>query len=289
MYFGAPIVYSVCRRWPRFRKTSVIAGFVVIIASLIGASFATTPFQLLATQGILYGIGGAAHYFPAFLYLDEWFFARRGTAYGIVWAGGGAAGLALPLTMQWILSEYGFRTALRVWAVTSIILATPAMVFPQRSTTHPSRLHRPSKSGDRFSQRPSFLDLPFWQHHSRIRLLSTDLLYALLRTRCRTQTHRRHHRRFPDKCLYYAGLGHCRMVRRPLSRHHRRKHLYPRHLNLHLPLLGFRNLRTHVIHLCHLIRHFRRRLCIHMGRRHCPLETQLPKCRDWNGGYAFCG
>ncbi|THW31083.1 putative MFS monocarboxylate transporter [Aureobasidium pullulans] len=129
MYFGAPIVYSVCRRWPHFRKMSVIAGFVVIIASLIGASLATTPFQLLATQGILYGIGGAAHYFPAFLYLDEWFFARRGTAYGIVWAGGGAAGVALPLTMQWILSEYGFRTALRVWAVTSIILATPAMFF----------------------------------------------------------------------------------------------------------------------------------------------------------------
>ncbi|THX24525.1 putative MFS monocarboxylate transporter [Aureobasidium pullulans] len=137
MYFGAPIVYSVCRRWPRFRKISVIAGFVVIIASLIGASFSTTPFQLLATQGILYGIGGAAHYFPAFLYLDEWFFARRGTAYGIVWAGGGAAGLALPLTMQWILSEYGFRTALRVWAVTSIILATPAIFFLKgRLPTH---------------------------------------------------------------------------------------------------------------------------------------------------------
>lgn len=129
MYFGAPIIYSILRRYPRLRKPFCIAGYIILLIALLGASFAQTFPQLLATQGILYAIGGSIHYFPAFLYLDEWFFARKGIAYGAVWAGGGAAGIALPLTMEWLLERYGFRTALRTWTVVSFVLTTPAIFF----------------------------------------------------------------------------------------------------------------------------------------------------------------
>ncbi|KAK3937040.1 putative MFS monocarboxylate transporter [Diplogelasinospora grovesii] len=129
MYFAAPLVYGVLRRFPQYRKTCSVFGFVVLLAGLIGASFATTVPQLLATQGVLYAIGGSLHYFPAFLYLDEWFIQRKGIAYGTVWAGAGASGIAIPLTMEWILRTWGFRTALRTWAVVTIILTTPALIF----------------------------------------------------------------------------------------------------------------------------------------------------------------
>ncbi|KAF2149655.1 putative MFS monocarboxylate transporter [Myriangium duriaei CBS 260.36] len=129
MYLSAPLVYGCLRRYPWLRKPFAVGGYVIVLISLIGASFANTVPQLLGTQGILYGIGGSIHYFPAFLYLDEWFFARKGQAYGVVWAGGGAAGVALPLSLQWVLSHYGFRTALRTWAVVSFILTAPAIYF----------------------------------------------------------------------------------------------------------------------------------------------------------------
>ncbi|KAF2223479.1 major facilitator superfamily domain-containing protein [Elsinoe ampelina] len=127
MYFGAPVVYGVLRRWPRLRKPACVAGFVVLEAGLVAASFAQTIPGLLGTQGVLFAVGGCVHYFPAFLYLDEWFFARKGLAYGVVWAGTGVAGVALPLTLQWILRTWGHQTALRTWAVVSLILTPPAV------------------------------------------------------------------------------------------------------------------------------------------------------------------
>ncbi|TKX18490.1 MFS transporter-like protein 174 [Elsinoe australis] len=127
MYFGAPVIYSILRAYPRLRKPACIVGFVILEIGLISASFSNTIPQLLGTQGILYAIGGCIHYFPAFLYLDEWFFARKGLAYGVVWAGAGTAGVALPLTLSWILRVWGFRTALRVWAITTFILTVPAI------------------------------------------------------------------------------------------------------------------------------------------------------------------
>lgn len=129
MYFSAPVVYSVLRKFPHHRKACSVVGFLILLAGLVGASFARTVPQLLATQGVLYAIGGSIHYFPAFLYLDEWFIQRRGLAYGIVWAGGAASGVAIPLVMDWVLSHWGFRTALRTWAVVSVVVTTPALVF----------------------------------------------------------------------------------------------------------------------------------------------------------------
>ena len=129
MYFAAPFVYSVLRKWPRFRHASTYVGFGILLAALIAASFAQTVGQLIATQGVMYSIGGALHYFPTLLYLDEWFVQRKGVAFGVICAGGGAAGVAIPFTMDWVLNRYGFRTALRVWAVAVAVLTTPFLYF----------------------------------------------------------------------------------------------------------------------------------------------------------------
>ncbi|KAL2129627.1 hypothetical protein VTI74DRAFT_7508 [Chaetomium olivicolor] len=125
MYLVAPIVYCALRKFPSYRKTCTITGFIIAMASLLGASFANTVPQLLATQGVLYALGGSLHYFPAYLYLDEWFVRRRGLAYGVFIAGAGAAGIVIPLSMEWILHTWGFRTALRVWVAVCMLLTTP--------------------------------------------------------------------------------------------------------------------------------------------------------------------
>jgi nitrate/nitrite transporter NarK len=156
MYLVAPIVYCALRKFPRYRKPCTVVGFVISMASLIGASFANTVPGLLATQGVLYAVGGSIHYFPAFLYLDEWFVRRRGLAFGIFIAGGGAAGVVIPLTMAWILDTWGFRTALRVWVVVCVVLTTPVffMVKARLPDQHADR--GPHKFEFRFLKSAAF-------------------------------------------------------------------------------------------------------------------------------------
>lgn len=129
MNFGAPVVYMFLRRYPAWLKLVPVMGYIFLLISLIGASFATTVPQLLATQGVLSGLGGCLNYYPTFVWIDSWFVARRGLAYGIAWGGSAAAGVVAPLAMQWMLTNWGFRITLRVWAVVSMVLMTPALVL----------------------------------------------------------------------------------------------------------------------------------------------------------------
>ena len=128
MYLGAPFAYGALRSYPHYRKACMITGLVISVLSLVGASFASNTSQLIATQGVLYAFGGIINYSPAFLYLDEWFVDRKGFAFGVVIAGGGVAGTIVPLTLEWILRTWGFRTALRAWTVFSSVLTTLAIL-----------------------------------------------------------------------------------------------------------------------------------------------------------------
>ncbi|KAG9521468.1 putative MFS monocarboxylate transporter, partial [Aureobasidium melanogenum] len=129
MYVSAPFWFIVLKMNPRFRRPSVFVGFVVMIASLVGASFAKSVSQLIATQGVLYAIGASMHYYPLFIYLDEWFVLRRNFAFGCICAACGAGGVIIPFALDWVLRTYGFRTALRTWAVVAVVLTTPAIYF----------------------------------------------------------------------------------------------------------------------------------------------------------------
>jgi MFS family permease len=78
---------------------------------------------------VLCAIGSGLLFSPTTLYLDEWFSARKGMAYGIMWAGKNIAGVILPFVMQSLLASYGPRTALRVWAIALLILTAPLLFF----------------------------------------------------------------------------------------------------------------------------------------------------------------
>jgi MFS family permease len=129
MYMAGLVLFPLYKRYPRLANTLKWTGLPLMAASLIGASFSQTVNHLIITQGAIYGLGGCVVYYPTLLYLDEWFVQRKGLAYGIMWAGTGAAGLIIPFVMNFLLSEYGFRTTLRVWAVALLILSAPLIYF----------------------------------------------------------------------------------------------------------------------------------------------------------------
>ena len=124
-----PITFTFLTRYPRLRRHCGPAGLFVTIGSLILSSFATKVWQLIASQGVLCAIGSGLLFSPTSLYLDEWFIVRKGMAYGTMWAGKSAAGVAMPFIMQAFLNSYGPRTTLRIWAVSLFILTAPLLFF----------------------------------------------------------------------------------------------------------------------------------------------------------------
>lgn len=85
MYMGGLLLFPAYTIWPRLADRSKWAGLPLMAAGLIGASFANTVRDLILTQGVLFGIGGAVVYFPVLVFMDEWFIKRKGFAYGIMW------------------------------------------------------------------------------------------------------------------------------------------------------------------------------------------------------------
>ncbi|PYI03044.1 MFS general substrate transporter [Aspergillus sclerotiicarbonarius CBS 121057] len=126
-FLGAPLATPFVRRFLCWRYQMVLLGAATCILSLLAASFASSVPVLIATQGVLYGVGFLVIYFPLLSMLNEWFIQRRAFAYAIVYSGGGLSGIGLPFLFDWLLSRYGFRTTLRIFAVAQIILLVPIL------------------------------------------------------------------------------------------------------------------------------------------------------------------
>jgi MFS family permease len=159
MYLDAPIVFGALKKWPSLGRIAIPVGLAIMSISLALSSFSTKVWHLIITQGILYAIGGSMAYAPTILYMDEWFVARKGTAFGVMWAGTGLAGVVFPLVIQWLLDAYGFRTALRIWSVALIILTLPLVRFLKPRLPYAQRTSWGAVFDVRFLKSPAFLIL----------------------------------------------------------------------------------------------------------------------------------
>lgn len=65
MFIASPVVAMLCQRFPRKRRLANYVGLAVLTGALVAASFTNTTGALLATQGVLFAIGGLTMYFPA--------------------------------------------------------------------------------------------------------------------------------------------------------------------------------------------------------------------------------
>jgi MFS family permease len=129
LYIMAPLIFGTLMRFPKLRRPAIVVGLFIMCLSLGLSSFCRTVPQLILTQGILFGIGGAVTYSPVITFLDEWFVHRKGLAFGIMWAGTGLGGVITPLLLQFLLNRYGFRTTLRIWTVLLFAITLPLTWF----------------------------------------------------------------------------------------------------------------------------------------------------------------
>ncbi|KFY09090.1 hypothetical protein V492_05628 [Pseudogymnoascus sp. VKM F-4246] len=155
MYMSGLILFPAYKIWPKLADRLKWFGLPIMAAALVGASFAQNVNHLLLTQGVLFAIGGSIVYCPALVFVDGWFIERKGLAYGIMWGGSGAAGLCIPFIINYLLHAYGFRSALRIWAVSITIISAPVIYF-LRARVAPSQSSLPVRQGLGFLQTRTF-------------------------------------------------------------------------------------------------------------------------------------
>jgi len=213
---ASPLVAVLCQRFPQSRRRANFAGLVILTSALIAASFTNTAGALLATQGVLYGIGGVTLYFPAMYLIDEWFIARKGLAFAIIWTGSGLGGAVVPFVSQWLLDSYGFRTTLRVWAVIIVSRSRSQLEFIRRLTLSTGcpcvTIHhggqKPSSSFERqhaaafwfrLLEHGVLLDILIWKYDAVDRLFPAAVVDTIVCSRVWHATHRRSTRFVPTQ------------------------------------------------------------------------------------------
>lgn len=83
LYMGMPFVFSILKAWPRLRPWCNVGGLVVMCIALAMGSFATKVEHLIATQGVLFAIGGIFAWTPVLFYISQWFVRKLAFAYGV--------------------------------------------------------------------------------------------------------------------------------------------------------------------------------------------------------------
>jgi len=113
----------------RYRQTIVIVGILFMVAAIMLASYSSSAWQIVLTQGILFGIGGILLNFVHVSIFPEWFDKKKGQAMGIIWLGYRAGGLAFPPICQWLLDTHGFEKTLRVLLAPMLALLVPSVLL----------------------------------------------------------------------------------------------------------------------------------------------------------------
>ncbi|KZT09318.1 MFS general substrate transporter [Laetiporus sulphureus 93-53] len=94
-------------------RAPIIVGVLMIAVAFELASISTKYWQLLLSQGILFGIGISMSWIPAIALPSQWFKKRRSLASGIASSGTGISGVVLSPVCQAIINRTSPQWALR--------------------------------------------------------------------------------------------------------------------------------------------------------------------------------
>lgn len=128
----SPLVNITTRLWGT--RITLLIGVFFLSLGLLGASFATTFYQLLLAQGIAFGYGMGFLYVGSLSVIPQWFGRSRSLAMGIAASGAGFGGLAYNLSTQALIEAVGLAWTFRVLAASAFAANTlSALVIRDRN------------------------------------------------------------------------------------------------------------------------------------------------------------
>ncbi len=110
----------------------VLAGSIVLAASLALASRAGSLFAFQLLFGVLVGAATAAVFAPMMACVTGWFDTQRGLAVSLVSAGMGMAPMTMSPLAAWLVTAYDWRVAMQIIAGIAAVLMIPAALLVRR-------------------------------------------------------------------------------------------------------------------------------------------------------------
>jgi len=113
-------------------RAVVLAGAVILSASLYGLSLVTSIEAYQAIYGVLIGGSMAAFFAPMMATVTGWFDTHRSLAVSLVSAGMGMAPVTMSPFAAWLISHHDWRTSYQIMAVASAVLLIPLALLLRR-------------------------------------------------------------------------------------------------------------------------------------------------------------
>jgi MFS family permease len=110
-------------------KIPLVVGTILVTLGQALAGISKTYAQLLATQGLLFGIGLGFTMVPSQPLLSQWFKKKLSYAQGLAAAGSGMGGLVLANTTRWIIENRSLKYALVTNGLVSLVVLTPCIIL----------------------------------------------------------------------------------------------------------------------------------------------------------------
>jgi MFS family permease len=124
----APFAAALMNRFGLRRITSV--ALLLVSAGAALSIFATAPWMLVLTWGLLIGLGtGCMALVFAATVADQWFLKRRGLVVGVLTAGGATGQLVFLPIIATLVEDSGWRTATLVVAAAALLVVPLVLLF----------------------------------------------------------------------------------------------------------------------------------------------------------------
>lgn len=103
------------------RIIMLVSGFFLGLGYLL-MSQTSALWQLYLFYGVIIGIGAGGGYVPLLSTVSRWFIKRRGLMTGIVVSGVGLGTVIMPLLVNWLISNHGWRNSYVVVGIIALVL-----------------------------------------------------------------------------------------------------------------------------------------------------------------------
>jgi MFS family permease len=130
MAFGSFAWGAASDRWGA--RVVTLCGAVLLGTALTLASRSQSLLAFQLTYGILIGLAASAFFAPMIATVTGWFETRRNLAVSLVSAGMGMAPLTISPFASWLITHYGWRSAMFYIGVMAWVLLIPSAMFVRR-------------------------------------------------------------------------------------------------------------------------------------------------------------